>query len=176
MAGRSRIRCIDCSGAPPMLIPKKVASLWRGTTDPRNGKYSKANLEDPVTDHDRACAASFSGNGVLEFRTSLILVFYTEDDLHSWDSLRQIVLCGWAPSDLEMSEGVWTDPMEWIAKDEDFLLMNSAVDASRRLAKDDFLEVHLKRGEYCVETCHIDNARGFGYFHRFTLSHSDRIK
>ena len=43
-------RWIDLSGAPPLLIPEKAVSLWRGIVDSKTGQFSELNPENPLTD------------------------------------------------------------------------------------------------------------------------------
>jgi len=176
MAGKTKERWIDCSGAPPMLISQKLSSVWRGTTDPRTGKYRQLDLDKPITCYDHVCAATSAGNGILEFMGSSVLAFYTEDDLHSWDSRRQLVAGGgWMPSDRELRKVEWINPMEWIVRDEKFLLINSAVDVSRGIDEGDLLEVHLEQGHYRVETCRINNhAHSDSCFHHLSLLRPSR--
>src|SRR5262245_52084851 len=101
----SQGRWLDFSGAPPMLIPRRLSGLWRGGIDPATGKYRELNTAHPVTDYDRACAVSWPGKSLLEFMGTQILILYTEFDDHTWDSARRIVACGgWLPSDDELRQ------------------------------------------------------------------------
>jgi hypothetical protein len=158
---------LDFSGAPPMLIPQSLAGLWRGTTDRATGEYREANVEAPVTDYDRACAAAWPGRSILEFMGHSVLVLYTEFDLHTWDDHRELVACGgWLPSDHELQRATWTDRIHWPALHTDFLLMNSAADGKQGLRDDDYLAVRLTSGIYDVDYCGIET-ESVGCFHRF---------
>ncbi len=99
---------------------------------------------------------------------SLILILYTEYDLHTWDSSRQILACGGSlPSDDELRGGTWTDPIRWREEHTDYLLMNPTVDATTYgLPDDEFMLVRLPSGVYTIE--YADDASDHvGCFHRF---------
>ena len=161
----SPVRWLDFSGAPPIVIPKSIAILWRGTTDPATGQYREVNVEAPVTDYDRACAAAWPGRSVVELGGASVLALYTEFDLHTWDVRRQLVACGgWLPSDDDLRSGTWTDTVYWQTQHSDFLLMNSAADG-QDLRDEDYLPLQLTPGQYAVEYCHIE-AESVGCFHR----------
>ena len=163
----SQVRWLDFSGAPPMLIPRSLVEHWRGTTDPATGEYREFDKDNPVTDYDRACAAAWPGRSVLEFRGVPILILYTEYDDHSWDTSRQILACGgWFPSADEVRRATWTDPIRWRAEHTDYLLMNSAADATDGLRDDDFMPVRLPSGIYTIEYADI-TSEYVGIFHRF---------
>lgn len=150
-----------------MLIPQSLAEYWRGATDPSIGEYREFNKDNPVTDYDRACAAAWPGRSILEFKGVPILVLYSESDQHSWDDSRQILACGgWFPSEGELRRAVWTDPIRWRAKHTDYLLMNSAADASAGLLDDEFMQVRLPSGIYTIEYANITSEYA-GIFHRF---------
>lgn len=150
-----------------MLIPHSLVEHWRGTTDPSTGEYRKFDKENPVTDYDRACAAAWPGRSVLDFRGVPILILYSEYDQHSWDASRQILACGgWFPSAEEVRHATWTDPIRWRAEHTDYLLMNSATDASAGLLGADFMPVRLPSGIYTIEYAEITSEYA-GTFHRF---------
>lgn len=164
----SQVRWVDFSGAPPIVIPQSIAPLWRGTTDPATGQYREVNVEAPVTDYDRACAAAWPGRSVLEFGGTSVLALYTEFDLHTWDVRRHLVACGgWLPSDDDLRRGTWTDHIYWQTQHSDFLLMNSAADG-QHLRDEDYLPLQLAPGKYAVDYCDIE-AESVGCFHRFAL-------
>jgi hypothetical protein len=164
---KSEVRWLDFSGAPPILIPQILAELWRGTTDPATGEYRELDQDNPVTDYDRACTTARPDSIILEFRGVPILVFYTEHDRHTWDVGRQILACGgWLPSEDELRRATWTDPIRWRAEHTDYLLMNSAADASADLAADDLMPVRLPSGLYTIERAEISSTY-LGVFHRF---------
>jgi len=161
------IRWLDFSGAPPLLIPKRLVGHWRGAISPLTGKYSELNAKEPHTDYDRACAAAWPGRGVLPLAESTALVLYSEFDEHTWVQDRALVACGsWLPTDEELQCAVWSDPLTWEVSDTDFLLMNSAASGAEGLRDDDFLEVHLSPGKYIIEYSSIE-ATYVGCFHRF---------
>jgi hypothetical protein len=163
----SQERWLDFSGAPPMLIPRSLAEYWRGTTDAATGEHRKFDKDNPVTDYDRACAAAWPGRSVLELRGVPILILYTEYDQHSWDGSRQILACGgWFPSEDEFRHATWADPIHWHAEHKDYLLMNSAADASAGLLDDEFMRVRLPSGVYTIEYATI-TSEYVGIFHRF---------
>jgi hypothetical protein len=163
----SQVRWLDFSGAPPMLIPRRLAEHWRGGTDPSTGEYRELDQQNPVTDYDRACAAAWPGRSIIEFRGAQVLVLYTEYDQHTWDSTRLIVACGgWLPSDHELRGATWSDPIRWPAEHTDYLLMNSAADASAGLVEDEFMSVRLASGVYTIEYADI-TSEYVGIFHRF---------
>lgn len=162
------VRWLDFSGAPPMLILRRLAHAWRGVTDPETGESRDLDIEHPVTDYDRACTAAWPGKGLLQFQETQVLVLYTEFDAHTWDSARQIIACGsWLPRDEELRRANWGDPIEWRVDDADLLLMNSAADGAVGLRDEDFMSVHLLPGYYTVEYSPIE-AEFVGCFHRFT--------
>jgi len=151
-----------------MIIPRRLAALWRGTTDPATEDYRELDQEDPVTDYDRACAVASLGRGILEFEKSQLLVLYTESDCHLWDAARRIVACGgWLPSDEELARAKWADPIEWRCDDTNLLLMNSATDSAQGFLDGDFMPVELPTGIYVVESSDI-TSKYVGYFHKFT--------
>jgi Immunity protein 21 len=157
---------LDFSGAPPMLIPRRLATLWRGATDPSTNEFRELDMDNPVTDYDRACAVAWPGKSVLQFRDVQVLVLDTESDWHTWDGVRQIVACcRWLPSDDVLRQAIWTDRIEWHSNDSDLLLMNSAADGARGLLDGDFMPVQLPSGIYTVEFSHIE-AELVGQFHR----------
>jgi len=150
-----------------MLIPRRLASRWRGTTGPSTGEYRALDIDHPVTDYDRACAVAWPGRSLLQFMEAQALVLYTEFDAHTWDSARQIVACGgWLPSDEELRRASWTDPIAWRIEESDLLLMNSAADGTQGFLGDDFMALQLAAGNYTVEYSYIE-AEYVGYFHRF---------
>lgn len=120
----------------------------------------------PVTDYDRACVAAWPGRSILEFRGVPILIFYTEYDQHSWEGSRQILASGgWFPSEEEVRSAMWTDPIRWKAEHTDYLLMNSAADASIGLPDDESMAVQLPSGIYTIEYADITSECA-GSFHR----------
>ena len=158
---------LDFSGAPPMLIPQRLAKFWRGTTNPATGEYRQYNQEDPVTDYDRAGAAAWPGRSILEFHGSQVLVLYSEYDRHTWDAKREILACGgWLPTDEELRRAKWTDPIRWRAEETEYYLMNSAQDAAEDLPEDEYMPVKLRPGIYTVEYSDISSEYA-GCFHRF---------
>lgn len=162
------VRWLDFSGAPPLLIPRVVADLWRGVTDIATGDYRDLDRDNPVTDYDRACAAVWPGTSAINFMGTKPLVLHTEFDLHTWDGARQIVACGGCiPSDEELRQASWTKPIRWRAEHSDYLLMNSAFDAVLGLRDEDFMPVVLAPGDYSVDYCDIESEY-VGGFHRFT--------
>lgn len=159
---------LDFSGAPPLLIPLRLVSQWRGGIDPSTGTYSDLNTETPVTDYDRACAAAWPGRGILPIADSSALALYTEYDEHTWDPLHNLVACGsWLPTEAELAAAEWEDPMTWEVRDTDFLLVNSAADGASGLYPGEFMEVRLTPGTYIVEFASIEST-SVGCFHRFT--------
>jgi hypothetical protein len=162
-----QVRWLDFSGAPPMLIPQSLAGSWRGTTDPATGHYREVDTTNPVTDYDRACSAAWPGRSILDFNGVSILILYSEYDQHSWDASRQILACGgWFPSDDGVRHATWTDAIRWRAEHTDYLLMNSAADATAGLLDDDFMPVRLPSGLYAIEYADITSDY-VGCFHRF---------
>lgn len=104
---------------------------------------------------------------MLEFKGASIVILYTEFDRHTWDGSRQILACGgWLPSDDELRRATWTDPIRWQAAHTDYLLMNSAVDASDGLPDDEFMPVRLASGIYTIDYSDI-TSEYVGCFHRF---------
>jgi hypothetical protein len=163
-------RWLDFSGAPPLLIPKRLVQHWHGSINPSTGKWRDLDTESPRTDYDRACASAWPGRGVIDVGEGSALAIYTEFDAHSWDAERCLVLCGgWVPSDRELSEAEWSDPLVWDTTDSEFLLMNSAANGAGRLLDDDFLQVVLEPGSYVVEYTALEGEY-LGCFHRFTRS------
>jgi len=168
-------RWLDFSGAPPLLIPARLARQWRGAINPADGDYSDLNVDAPVSDYDRACAAAWPGRGILPIADSSALVLYTEYDEHTWDASRRLVACGsWLPTEAELSAAEWSDPLTWDVRDTDFLLINSAADGASGLLADEFMEVRLTPGTYIVEYAALESTY-IGCFHRFrqTASGSD---
>lgn len=150
-----------------MLIPRVLASSWRGTTDPATGEYRECDAQNPVTDYDRACAVAWPGRSILEIMGTQVLILYTEFDRHTWDSRRQILACGgWLPSDEQLRGATWSDPIRWRAEHTDYLLMNSAADASDYLRDDEFMSVQLQSGIYTIDYSDIASEY-VGCFHRF---------
>ncbi len=166
-------RWLDFSGAPPLLIPKRLVKYWRGCLHPATGAYSELNSDDPVTDYDRACEAAWPGRGVLTVNDGSALVLYSEFDEHGWDNDRKLVVSGsWLPSNLELAKAVWSDPVNWATEDSEYLLMNSAASGVDGLDEDDFMEVHLSPGRYVIEYTYLE-ADLVGIFHRFTRNESE---
>ena len=150
-----------------MLIPQTLANHWRGTTDPTTGEYRELDADNPITDYDRACAAAWPDRSILEFRGTPILILDSWYDRHSWDAVRQILGCGgWFPSDDEVRQATWTNPVRWRAEHTDYLLMNSAFDASAGLSEDECMPVRLLSGIYTIEQAHI-SSEYLGMFYRF---------
>ncbi len=159
---------IDFSGAPPLLIPKRLAKYWRGPLLSGTNIYSEMNQKVPITDYDRACKAAWPGRGVLPLHDSSALALYTEFDQHLWDDDRKLVACGgWLPSDEELSVAVWSDPFDWSITDSEFLLMNSAENGEDGLPQGSFIDLRLSPGRYVVEYADLE-AQYVGIFHRFT--------
>ena len=74
-----------------------------------------------MTDYDRACKAAWPGRGVMPVHGSFALVLYTEFDQHIWDEDSKLLACGgWLPSDQELSEAVWSEPLDWSVDDTEF--------------------------------------------------------
>lgn len=164
---RSQVRWLDFSGAPPLVVPQQLAALWRGATEPENTDYCELNTDNPVTDYDRACAVSWPGKCLLEFKDAQVLALYTEFDNHAWDESRRIVACGgWLPSDEYFRQASWTDPIQWCCYQSELLLMNSAADGVEGLSDDDFMPVNLPKGIYTVECAYLE-AEYVGYFYKF---------
>ena len=150
-----------------MLIPQALVAFWRGTIDRATGKNRESNVEAPITDYDRACAAAWPGRSILEFMGCPILVLYTEFDLHTWDDERELVACGgWLPSDHELQRATWSDRIHWHSQHTDFFLMNSAANGEEGLRNHDYLPVRLSSGIYAIEYCDIEGDY-VGCFHRF---------
>ena len=161
------MRWLDFSGAPPLLIPQSLVPFWRGTTDRATGHYRELNTEQPVTDYDRACAAAWPGQSVLDFMGAPVLVLYTEFDLHTWDADRRIVACGgWLPSDDDFRRATWSDRVQWQTHESSLFLINSAVDAEPGVRDDDYVPVHLEAGSYTIEYSYIEG-KSLCCFHRF---------
>ena len=98
MKTRERYRWLDFSGAPPILIAKKIAAQWRGTTNSKTVRYSQPSFEEAATDCDRCIQIAMNGNGILRLSGTDVLVLYTEYDLHTWEAEYQIISCsGSAP-------------------------------------------------------------------------------
>lgn len=150
MTTESELRWLDFSGAPALLVPTILAALWRGTIDPSTGDHRDCNPDYPVTDYDRACAVCWPGKGILELAGTPILVFYSEYDHHSWDSSRLLYVSPIIPSDEDLRNAKWSDPIRWRAEHTDYVLMNSAADAKQGLKVDDFIPVQLQPGIYTV--------------------------
>jgi len=163
-------RWLDFSGAPPLLIPKRLVQSWHGAIDAMTGKYLDLNTEAPRTDYDRACVAAWPGRSVLQVGNGSALALYTEFDEHTWDREGLVLACGsWLPSRIEMANAAWRDPFTWEAKESEFLLMNSAASGFEGLQQNEFLEVNLNPGVYVVEYASIE-AEYVGCFHRFILA------
>jgi hypothetical protein len=163
-------RWLDFSGAPPLLIPSRLVSLWRGTTNPATGEYSELNMDDPVTDYDRACVKAWPGRGVLPIGDASALVLYTEFDDHTWHAPQMLVACGgWLPTQAELQRASWQDPLRWQVRDAEFMLVNSAADAAGGLQDHEFIEVYLAPGEYFIEYTRLESTY-LGCFHRLTLA------
>ena len=163
------IRWLDFSGAPPLLIPTRLVSHWRGAIDPATGEYSDLNTKAPLTDYDRACKSAWPGRGVLPIGNASALALYTEYDEHTWDAPHSLVACGsWLPTEAELTGALWEDPLSWQVQDTEFLLINSAADGAAGLQTGEFMEVRLTHGEYVVEYAALESTY-VGCFHRFTL-------
>ena len=164
----SPVRWLDFSGAPPIVIPRSIAPLWRGTSDPATGEDRELNVKVPITDYDHACAAAWPGRSALKCGDTSVLALYTEFDLHTWDISRNLVAGGnWLPSDDDLRRGEWTDSINWETEYSDFFLMNSAANG-RDLRNEDYLLFQLAPGKYTVDYCDLE-AESVGCFHRFTL-------
>jgi|SRR5687768_1018267 len=180
MNGKSELQWLDFSGAPPMLIPQRLAKYWRATTDRTTGEYRDLDLNHLVTDYDRACAVSWPGKSTLEFMGAEVLVLYTEYDQHTWDARRQMVACSgwWLPSDEELRKAKWSNPIQWRAEETDYLLMNSALDGTvecfDELLGEEWMPVRLKSGMYTIEYADVTTHGGIGCFHRFTMEGRSR--
>jgi hypothetical protein len=162
-------RWLDFSGAPPLLIPSRIVSQWRGAINPATGKYSELNTREPVTDYDRACASAWPGRGVLPVADASALVLYTEYDEHTWHEPHGVVACGsWLPTEAELAGASWDDPLLWQVQETDFLLMNAAADGAAGLRADDFMEVRLVPGKYLIEYAALE-FEYVGCFHRLSL-------
>jgi hypothetical protein len=128
---------LDFSGAPPMLIPRRLATLWRGPIDPSTNEYRELDMENLLTDYDRACAVAWPGKSLMQFRDAQVLILYTEADWHTWDGVRQIVACcRWLPSDDELRQAIWTDRIEWHSNDNDLLGIEIQVEQSIRCRRE----------------------------------------
>jgi hypothetical protein len=159
---------LDFSGAPAMLIPAALVSLWRGAIDPATESYSDLNSKEPKTDYDRACAAAWPGRGELRLRQSSALVLYSEYDEHAWMAEEHVVASGsWFPTPEQIRLAKWTDGFDWKADFEQYLLLNSAADGKNDLRHDDCAPVNLQRGSYLVEFAFIE-AEFVGCFTRLT--------
>jgi hypothetical protein len=161
---------LDFSGAPPLLIPKRLVARWHGATDPATGRHFDLNTKAPVTDYDRACAAAWPGRGALRVGDSFALALYTEFDEHTWDAGRRMIAGGsWLPTDNELAGAAWSNPFSWRIADTEFVLMNSAANGSRGLRPEEFMELRLASGNYIVEYADLEATR-VGCFHRFNLA------
>lgn len=165
-------RWLDFSGAPPLLIPRRLLKLWHGGFDTTEENYLELNTENPRTDYDRACSAAWPGRGVLPLGNASALALYTEFDEHTWDDERKLVACGsWLPSTNELSGAVWSAPLEWEIHDSEFVLANSAASGAQSLNENEYLPVLLQPGRYVVEYAALE-ANKVGCFHRFKLIHA----
>jgi hypothetical protein len=162
------MRWLDFSGAPPLLIPRRLVQHWHGAFLPDSNRFSELNTANPRTDYDRACREAWPGRGVLRIADGSALVLYTEFDDHTWDEKRSIVACGhWLPSDEMFTAARWTDALRWEIVDAEFVLMNSAASGRHGLRNDDWMPVTLAPGAYLVEYADIA-AEYTGCFHKFT--------
>jgi Immunity protein 21 len=162
-------RWLDFSGAPPLLIPTRLVSYWRGGVDPATGEYSDVNTKVPLTDYDRACAAAWPGRGVLPIADASALVLYTEYDQHAWDARRSLVACGsWLPTDAELAGASWEDPFSWQIEDTEFSLINSAAEGAMSLRANEYINVRLTPGKYVIEYAALESTY-VGCFHKFTF-------
>lgn len=174
-------RWLDFSGAPPLLIPTRLVTQWRGAVNPATGAYSDLSTIEPLTDYDRACKSAWPGQGVLPIADGSALVLYTEYDQHRWDARHRLLACGgWMPSEVDLAGALWAESWFWEIQDTEFLLMNSATDGASGLHADEYMEVSLKPGKYVIEYAALESVY-VGCFHRFTrtaiaqsLVHSDR--
>jgi hypothetical protein len=164
---------LDFSGAPPLLIPKRLAQYWNGAIEPIGGKFLDLCTTTPRTDYDRACKAAWPGRGSLDVADGSALALYTEFDAHGWIESLGVVACGgWIPSTSQMDQATWTDPLLWMATDREFLLMNSAASGTVDVRADDAVPLSLKPGMYRIEYARIEGEY-VGCFHRFTsLQHA----
>jgi hypothetical protein len=159
---------LDFSGAPAMLIPAALVTLWRGAIDPATESYADLNSKEPKTDYDRACLAAWPGRGEVRLGDSSALVMYSEHDEHAWMAKDCVVASGsWFPTSEQLEQANWTDAFDWEADFDEYLLLNSAADGKNRLQPDDHLPVKLERGTYLVEFAFIE-AEYVGCFTRLT--------
>jgi hypothetical protein len=162
-------RWLDFSGAPPLLIPSRLVRQWHGAEDPATGKYLALNTKQPRTDYDRACKAAWPGRGVLPVEDASALSLYTEFDEHTWHEAGRLVACGsWLPTEAELREAVWSDPLEWEVEDTEFYLVNSAASGTDSLNSEQLIRVLLQPGRYVIEYADLE-ATKVGCFHRFNL-------
>jgi Immunity protein 21 len=158
---------LDFSGAPPLLIPKRLIGKWGGAVSKVSGECSDLNTREPHTDYDHACKEAWPGKGILSIGDSSALALYTEFDNHAWDEEKLIVACGgWLPTDEQVAKAQWSDALEWHIEEAEFLLLNSAASGILGLREDDFIDVHLHPGKYIVEYAEIESDY-VGCFHRF---------
>jgi hypothetical protein len=162
------ITWLDFSGAPPLLIPRRLAPVWNGTIDTSTGRHAELDARNPKTDYDRACAAAWPGRGVLAVGDGSALALYSESDQHGWAADESVVACGgWLPDPAQLRRAEWRDPLLWRTPDSDFLLMNAAASGAVDLQSGEATVVLLQPGTYRIEFAAVE-AEYFGCFHRFT--------
>lgn len=163
---------LDCSGAPPILMPFEISPSWRGVVDSATGYPRDLDLNTPRTDYDRACGAAKDSNSILRVGSHECLVLYTESDSHLWVGDLRIVMCGdWIPRPELMESVAWSEELFWRCSYSNPILFNSSIDGSQGITKDDdYIETSLQQGLYRVSTALITDGSSEGIVHRFSLA------
>jgi hypothetical protein len=162
------VSALNFSGSPPILLPRRAAARWRGIFDP-TGQPRELSVEDPQTDHDKACAASRVSNSILRVDGEECLVLYTESDEHLWVDGLGIIVCGnWVPSRGSLDGAEWIGQITWHCSEKYPILLNSSVNASPGLLdREEFLQISLLDGLYVVDRALVCEGENEAIVHRF---------
>jgi len=176
------MKWLNTSGAPLLLLPRRVIREWRGILlrEPRSAESMVDYVDDegaewfihdgfdfanPRTDYDRLCG-SF-GDGVTELLVPLgdatALAVSDGCDTAAWWAERSMLLTGQEQTpNADALE--WETVLELDVRDDAWVLMNSAVAGVQVLGDEDddeWTHVTLQRGRYRVDRAARDGGSAY---------------
>jgi hypothetical protein len=182
----SGMRWLNTSGAPVLLVPRRVIRDWRGILlrEPRSSEsmvdfvdeqgiewfiHDEFNFQNPKTDYDRLCGSFVEGTTelLLPIGDATALAISDGSDSFAWWPEGSSVLTG---AEQMPSADLSFEPLfELEVRDDAWVLMNSAVAGVQVLGDEDddeWTHVTLQRGRYRVDRA----ARDGGSAYRLTRS------
>jgi hypothetical protein len=182
----SGMKWLNTSGAPALLVPRRVIREWRGILlrEPRSDEsmvdfvdedgaewfiHDDFDFQNPKTDYDRLCGALVSGTTELLVPLGDATALAVSDgcDTIAWWPERSMLLTGHEQT--PSAELSFERAFELEVRDDAWVLMNSAVAGVQVIGDnddDEWTHVALQRGRYRVDRA----ARDGGAAYRLTRS------